>query len=114
MAQSSQLPGRGRGSVSDGNGRSGATLPGEDAAGRWPREARERDMVDGGSISDEGEKRFRDEPALSPGQGGAGPQPAPGPHADPALTDHDKTPGTGALPDAGDASDQKEADPGSG
>lgn len=60
------------------------------------------------------EKRSGDVPALSPEQGDTGQQPAPGPHADPALTDHEKTPGTGALPDAGDASDQKEADPGSG
>lgn len=41
-------------------------------------------------------------------------QPAPGPHADPALTDHEKTPGSGALPEPGDASGQKEADPGAG
>jgi hypothetical protein len=39
-------------------------------------------------------------------------QPA-GPHATDDLTDHDKTPGTGALPDPGDT-DQNEADPGSG
>lgn len=36
--------------------------------------------------------------------------PAAGPHAKPELTDHEKTPGAGTLPDG----DGQEADPGAG
>jgi hypothetical protein len=71
-------------------------------------------MGDDKAAADAIEHRPGDMPAPSPGQGGLGRQPAPGPHADPALTDHDKTPGTGALPDPGAAANQNEADPGSG
>jgi hypothetical protein len=40
----------------------------------------------------------KDSPDKQPG----GKQPAAGPHSKPSLTNPDSTPGTGALPDAGD------------
>ena len=48
-----------------------------------------------------------------PGAKRADGMPPAGPHADPALTDEDATPGTGALPEAGGAG-EGEVDPAGG
>jgi|tagenome__1003787_1003787.scaffolds.fasta_scaffold9416339_2 hypothetical protein len=49
---------------------------------------------------DRPEKADAEKPGRQPGV------PAPGPHARPGLTDKDKTPGSGMLPDAGEPNSQ--------
>lgn len=66
-----------------------AETPDREAAKRPPDDGKDRPGFDLGGAKDAGGKGTLDQPAA-------------GPHAEPSLTNQDATPGTGALPEAGD------------